>query len=327
MAGGARRLPGPPRLSTPAASVVIPNWNGAALLPTCLDGLRRQSVPDFETILVDNASRDESVSLVSQHYPEVRLTRLSRNFGFAGAVNAGIQAARAGTVVLLNSDTEVAPVWLEALLSGFADHPDAGMVASRIMLFDRRDVFHSAGDLYGRDGVPRNRGVWEGDRGQYERREYVFGACGCGAAYRRSLFSDVGVFDERFFFNLEDVDLAWRAQQLGYRCLYEPRALVYHHLSATGGGRVASFYTGRNTLAVLLRDVPTPLLARHWRGMLRAQLQVSTDALRAWRGEAARARLRGQLAGLAFGLSLLPERREIERRRRVPLDYLESLLA
>jgi GT2 family glycosyltransferase len=313
-------------VSLPAATVVIPNWNGASLLPTCLDALRRQSIRDFETVLADNASGDDSLPLVRERYPEVSVVALARNFGFAGAVNAGIQAARAPVVVPLNSDTEVAPGWLEALLSALESDPQTGMVASRIMLFDRRDVFHSAGDEYGQDGIPRNRGVWETDHGQYDRREYVFGPCGCAPAYRRALLADTGLFDERFFAYLEDVDLAWRAQLLGYRCLYEPEALVYHKLSATGGGRTASYYTGRNTLAVLAKDLPTPILRRHWRAMLVAQLRVAADALRAWRGEAARARLRGQLAGLSFALRLLPERRQLQRRRQVSVEYLESLL-
>ncbi|MGQ9555544.1 MAG: glycosyltransferase family 2 protein [Anaerolineae bacterium] len=313
-------------MSRPTASVIIPNWNGASLLPTCLDALRRQTATSFETILVDNASRDQSLSLVREHYPEVRVLALAHNLGFAGGVNAGIRVASSDIIVLLNNDTEAAPQWLEALLNALADDPGAGMVASRMMLFDRRNVFHSAGDLYGRDGIPRNRGVWEKDRGQYDQRQYVFGPCGGGAAYRRAMLADAGPFDERFVSYLEDVDMAWRGQLLGYCCLYEPKALLYHHLSATGGGTRASYYTGRNTIGVLAKDVPAPLLRRHWPAMLRAQLRVATDAVRAWRGQAARARLRGQIAGVSFALRLLPARKQVQSSRRVSIDYLESLL-
>ena len=313
-------------MTSPPVSVVIPNWNGEALLPTCLDALRRQTCRDFETIVVDNASRDGSVRLLQERYPEVTIITLQSNLGFAGAVNAGIMAARGDILALLNNDTEASPGWLEALLSAFRNHSAIGMVASRIMLFDQRHVFHSAGDLYGRDGIPRNRGVWEEDRGQYASREYVFGPCGGAAAYSRQLMLDAGLFDERFFAYLEDVDMAWRAQLLGYRCLYEPEALVYHRLSATGGGPTASFYTGRNTLAVIYKDVPPELTRRYWRHMLQAQLRISADAIRSWRGAAARARLRGQLAGIPFSLSLARSRKEQQRRRRASLEYLESLL-
>lgn len=308
------------------ASVVIPNWNGVDLLPTCLDSLRRQTERAFETIVVDNASTDASVELINRDYPEVRVVALDRNRGFTGGVNAGIMAARGEVVALLNTDVEAHPRWLEAVLSAFEDDPRVGMVASRIMLFDRRHVFNSAGDQYGRDGIPRNRGVWEEDRGQYSRREYVFGPCGGAAAYRKSVLLDAGLFDERLFMYLEDVDLAWRAQSLGYRCLYEPEAVVYHRLSATGGGTLASYYTGRNTVAVLVKNMPGPLLRRHWRSIVAAQGRIALDALRAWRGEAARARLRGLAAAVPFSLTLLSARRQVQRRRRVSLDYLQSLL-
>ncbi|NPV07251.1 MAG: glycosyltransferase family 2 protein [Anaerolineae bacterium] len=311
---------------TVRASVVIPNWNGARLLPTCLDSLRAQTEPSFETIVVDNASEDDSVALVRRDYPEVRLIALDRNRGFTGGVNAGIMAAQGEVVALLNTDVEAHPKWLRALLAAFEVDPQVGMVASRIMLFDRRDAFHSAGDQYGRDGIPRNRGVWEQDRGQFSQRAYVFGPCGGAAAYRKSLLLDAGLFDERLFMYLEDVDLAWRAQLLGYRCLYEPQAVVYHRLSASGGGTLSSFFTGRNTVAVVVKDLPGPLLRRHWRCIVRAQGRVAGDALRAWRGAAARARLRGLLAAIPFSLRLLSARRLVQRRRRVPLEYLESLL-
>ncbi|MHB0876062.1 MAG: glycosyltransferase family 2 protein, partial [Anaerolineae bacterium] len=294
----------------PAASVVIPNYNGVSLLPGCLDALRRQSRSDFETIVVDDASTDGSLALLSKRYPEVRLVPLARNRGFTGAVNAGIAAAQGETIVLLNSDTEATPAWLEALLGAFAVDPGVGMVASRMMLFDRRDVFHSAGDLYGRDGIPRNRGVWQQDRGQYDASAYVFGPCGGAAAYSRAMLEQVGTLDERLHMYLEDVDMAWRGQLRGFRCLYAPDARLYHMLSATGGGHLSSYYTGRNTIAVIAKDVPGPLLRRYWPRMLRAQLRVARDAVRAWRGEAARARLRGQFAGLRLAAGLRQARRQ-----------------
>ena len=308
------------------ASVVIPTWNGASLLPPCLEALRAQTCQDFETIVVDNGSRDASLAILAEHYPEVRVIALPRNTGYTGAVNAGIRAARSDIVIAFNNDVEAGPTWIEALLSSLDRHPEVGMAASRIMLHDRRNVFHSAGDLFGRDGIPRNRGVWEEDRGQYDRQEYVFGPCGGAAAYRRALLEDTGPFDERLFMYLEDVDMAWRGQLLGYPCLYEPRAVVYHRLSASGGGTVASYFTGRNTIAVLLKDMPSPLLRRHWQAIVKAQLRIASDALRSWRGQAARARLRGQLAGIPLALKLRRSRAEIQARRRASLDYLESLL-
>ncbi len=317
---------GEPTEDLPLVSVVIPNWNGACYLPTCLEALRRQRYPAREVILVDNASSDESRALVVRDYPEVRLLALPENRGFAGAVNAGILAARGEIVALLNNDTEADPHWLSELERALATHPDAGSAASKIRLFDRRDTIHSAGDSYRADGIPANRGVWQKDVGQFDHEEYVFGGCGGAVAYRRALLDQVGLFDERFFFNCEDVDLAWRAQLAGWRCIYVPTAVVYHHLSATGGGVTASYYTGRNTLWVLAKDVPGPLIRRHWPAMLRAQARIACEALRAWRGAAARARLRGQLAGLAGLPGMLRVRRAVQATRRIATAELERLL-
>jgi GT2 family glycosyltransferase len=136
----------------------------------------------------------------------------------------------------------------------------------------------------------------------------------------------VGWLDESFFMYCEDVDLAWRQQLAGWRTVFAPRAVVFHHLGASGGGVTASYYTGRNSIYVIVKNMPGPLLLKYWPAILAAQLRVSRDALLAWRGAAARARLRGQLAGLLTWPRMLSKRRAIQRSRSVPIRYLESLL-
>jgi len=305
------------------ASVVIPNWNGAHHLPVCLDALRAQTYRNLEVVVVDGASTDGSQELVAGQYPEVRLLALPRNLGLTGANNAGFRAAGGEILVSLNNDTEACPHFVEALVDALLAHPEAGMAASKMLLFDRRDTIHSAGDGYGVDGIPFNRGVWQRDEGQFDEPGWVFGGCGGAVAYRRAMLDEIGPFDESFFMYCEDVDLNWRAQLAGWRCWYTPGAVVYHKLSATGGGPIASYYTGRNTLWVIAKNYPGALLRRHWRRVATAQARVTRDALGAWRGEAARARLRGQLAGLA-GWRRLRRRRPTVRR--ASDAYIESLL-
>lgn len=312
----------------PLVSVIIPNWNGAQHLPDCLDSLRRQRHRRFEVILVDNGSTDESLAMLARDYAAVRLIPLGENRGFAPACNLGMRAARGEILVLLNNDTAVDPGWLEALVSTFARHPGAGAVASKMLLFDRRDHLHTAGDLYRLDGTPGNRGVWQRDEGQFDDEVPVFSACGGSAAYRRAMLDEVGLLDELFFFSCEDVDLGWRAQLAGWSCMYAPQAVVYHKLSATGAGVVNSFYDGRNFIYLIVKDYPWSLLRRHWRAVLRAQWRITRDALRAWRGAAARARLRGQLAGLLGIPRMLRARRAVQRTRRVSdADLLRILTA
>jgi len=310
----------------PLISVIIPNWNGAVHLPTCLQALRRQTYPNYEVIVVDNGSSDESLQILERDFPEVRVVALPFNRGFAGAANEGIRAAGGELIALLNNDTEAEPGWLAALAEALERHHEAGMAASKLLLFDRRDVLHSAGDFYRVDGVPGNRGVWEKDEGQYDHDVWVFGACGGAAAYRRSMLEETGLFDEDLFAFCEDVDLAWRAQLLGYRCVFVPQARVYHKVSATGGGKLASFYVGRNFIWVIAKNYPSSLLRKYWPRVVGAQLRIAGEALRAWRGEAARARLRGQLAGLLGLGRMLRKRRAIQQARRVSDEYLESIL-
>jgi GT2 family glycosyltransferase len=313
-------------------SVVVPNWNGAPHLPVCLDSLRGQTYSPVEIIVVDNNSEDGSLALLRRDYPEVKVIPLQENRGYAGGVNAGIQEAKGEILVVLNNDTEADPSWLEELSGAMQRHSKAGSATSKILLFDQRGTLHSAGDLYGVDGVPINRGVWEDDEGQYNQEETVFSPCGGACAIRRGMLEDLArrgqeqPFDEAFFAYCEDVDLGWRAQLAGYECVYVPSAVVYHRLSATGGGKIASYYTGRNFLYVLAKDYPFSLFKKYWGRILRAQLRISWEAVKAWRGEAARARLRGQLAGLWALPGLLRKRRTVQATRSASDAYLERAL-
>lgn len=312
-------------VAPPHISVIIPNWNGAHHLPACLDSLRRQAYHDFEVLVVDNASVDGSMEILAQ-YPEFRVLAQTRNLGFTGACNAGLAAAQGTIRVLLNNDTETHPHWLTAVAAAFADHPEVGLVASKMLLFDRRDILHTAGDYVTPDGLAHNRGIWCKDAGQYNRPTYLFSACGGSAAYRASMLDEIGLLDDDFFFSFEDVDLAWRAQLAGWRCLFAPEAIVYHKLKASGGGKTASFYDGRNRIYTLIKNYPSDMWRDHRREVIGAQLKLVRDALRACRGIEARATLRGIAAGLLGGVKMLRKRRVVQATRKVDRLYLERLM-
>jgi GT2 family glycosyltransferase len=307
-------------------SVVIPTWNGAHHLPVCLNALRRQTLSPYEVILVDNASADDTRELITRDYPEVKLIALPSNQRFAGACNAGIRASKGEAVALLNNDTEADEHWLERVAHALRQHPEAGFVASKLRLFDQRDKLHSAGDFYSARGVPGNRGVWQVDEGQFDA-PFVFGACGAASVYRRSLLDKVGLLDETFEFSCEDVDLDWRAQLAGYKCAFAHDAIVYHKVSATGGGVVNSYYDGRNFIWLLVKDVPGEVWRKHVGSILREQFKITFDALKAWRGEAARNRLKGQLAGLLGIPKMLAARRQVQRARVIDAERVFGLLS
>jgi GT2 family glycosyltransferase len=220
----------------PLVSVVIPNLNGKEMLLACLRSLERQSLKDFEVVLVDNGSTDGSVEAVKREFPWLGAVIENRsNLGFAKACNQGIEAAGGEFIALLNNDTETHPDWLAELVRAAGANPDVGMFASKTLIFDQRDTIDTAGHLIYRDGLNRGRGRLEVDRGQYDAKTDVLSPSGCAALFRSKMFDDIGTFDEHHFAYGDDIDIGIRARLAGWACVFVPGAVVYHMYSATTG--------------------------------------------------------------------------------------------
>ena len=312
--------------SPPFISVIIPNYNGSRHLPDLFAGLNAQSFTDFETILADDASSDDSVAWVEKNAPQARILASRQNRGFVASINRSASAALGRVIVLLNNDTQPDPAFLAELAKTICAHPRAGIVAAKLLLFDERDRIHTAGDMMGRDGIPRNRGVWTIDSGQFDGSHEVFGGCGGAMAVRREVWQALEGFDEDYWMYLEDADFSFRAQLMGWQTVFAPGARVYHKLGASGGDGLSSFYVGRNTLWTLAKNMPTPLLLRHAQQIFTAQLSIAADALRNFRGRAARARLRGQAAGLLGLPRLLRKRAAVQARSTRHAEEIDRLL-
>lgn len=243
-------------------TIVIPNYNGKKYLNNCLDALATQSFQDFETILVDNASTDGSVSYVKACYPNVCIVRSSKNRGFAGAANAGVRRASSPYVVLLNNDTVADSNFLLHLVCAIEQSDNIFSVSSRMLNLYAPDLIDSAGDLYTLPGYAVCRGMGLTAR-CYQRADRIFSACGGAAIYRRTLFFKLGGFDERFFAYLEDVDLGYRAKLSGYENRYCPGAIVYHARGGTAGTGYTPFkvyYSARNNVWLNYKNMPRPQL-------------------------------------------------------------------
>jgi GT2 family glycosyltransferase len=213
-------------------SVIIPNWNGRRHLPECLESLSAQRFGSFEVLLVDNASDDGSVAWVRARHPEVRVIERADNGGFSRAVNLGVLCSRAEYVAFLNNDTAADPEWLAALVEAL-DRLPFDIAASMILLYDTPELLNAAGDVYDlRRLAGRNRGFGE-PASRYLASGRVLGACAGAALYRRSLFDDVGLFDEDFFLMSEDTDFNLRCLIAGKRCVYVPGARVRHKLGVS----------------------------------------------------------------------------------------------
>jgi len=296
-------------ISHPRVTIIIPNWNGAHLLPACLDSLRNQTCRESRVVVVDNGSSDGSCRLLREHYPEVDVIALDQNVGFAAGVNAGIRACASEYVVLLNNDTEVAPDWLMRAVSELDRSPQYAFAASKILDFKDRELIDTVADGFSWFGVPFKVGEGERDCGQYEAPFEIFSACAAASFYRRSLFDDIGYFDEDFFAYVEDVDISIRAVLAGYRGVAIPAAKVFHIGTASSGGGPSAFtvrLSTRNVWWTMIKCMPPARLAVMLPASLVAQAALVAHTLltdsRPW----LRRNMPAYFAGLADAIRGLP---------------------
>ena len=241
-------------------TVVIPNWNGMKFLKTCMDALMRQDTDDFEILVIDNASSDESVSFIRSNYPNVRVEVMEENLGFAGGVNEGIRLSETPYVLLLNNDTEADPSFVGKLTEAIDSDPRIFSVSACMLKFYDREHFDDAGDLYTVLGWGAQRAVDQPkDAPKYRKRAEVFSACAGAAIYRKAVFDEIGLFDRNHFAYLEDIDVGYRALIYGYRNVYEPEAVVYHIGSGTTGSKYNDFkvrLSARNNDWLIRKNMP-----------------------------------------------------------------------
>lgn len=223
-------------MTSPVAIVVV-TWNGRDEIEACLASAFADS--PAEVVVVDNGSHDGTPEFVAERFPRATLVRQARNTGFAAGCNAGVAASRAPYVLFLNSDAKLLPGYLSTLVAALEQDEKLASATGKLFYEDNGQRYiDSAGiDLCAYALRPLDRGFGEVDRGQYDEREYIFGPSGAAALYRRSALERVGpqAFDEVLFAYYEDVDLAWRLNNLGFRHLYEPRALAMHRRRGAGG--------------------------------------------------------------------------------------------
>jgi len=288
------------------ATVVIVTWNGAQLLPACLDSVLPQGA---QVVVVDNASADDTLQLLNDRYPGVRVVRSMSNSGFAGGVAQALAVVDTPITVLLNNDATARDGWLRALLEE-VDSPEVAAVSSKLLLPD--GLLNSAGGYVTHDGYGHDIGFRETDHGQYDAPTEVMYACGAAAAFRTAALRSIGGVDPRFFLYYEDVDLSWRLRLAGYSVRYSPAAVAVHqHSASTGAGSLLhTYYTERNRLATLVRCATAGLA---WRALLRYPLTTVSVALFESRAKA-RVRVRAYVAFLRWLPHLLADRRAVQVR-------------
>jgi GT2 family glycosyltransferase len=308
----------------PQVSVIVVNWNGKALLYDCLGPLSRQQGVTCELILVDNGSSDGSVAWVRTKFPQIKLVQLSSNRGFTGGNLAGLEAAQGEFIALVNNDTRADERCLSELLLPMIRDSQVGISAAKLLL-DGTEVINSAGVGLTTAAVGFDRGYGE-NSSLYDVPEYVFGACAAGVLYRRSMLEEIGFLDNDFFLYSEDVDLSFRAQIAGWKCIYVPSAIVYHKLNTTAGklSDLHVYYHTRNLEFVWVKNTPIKLMIRYFHHKIFQE--IGAFCYLCLRHGKWKPFFRAKRDALKMLPVLIRKRREIQARCRVSTTYLQSML-
>ena len=305
-------------------SLIVVNWNGERFLKHCLSALSSQTYADCEIILVDNGSSDDSVSLVKANFSEVKIVELAENRGFTGGNAAGLNVASGKFIALVNNDAWAERDWLERLLQPMLGDPTVGICASKLII-EGTDRIDSAGDGATTAGVGFNRGHWV-DHRKYGTLEPVLGACAAASLYRRKMIDEIGFLDDDFFLYDEDVDLSFRAQLAGWKCVYVPDAILQHKGNATSV-RLSDthvYYHTRNLEFVWIKNMPTGLILRFAHHKILQEL--GSFCYLCLRHMKWRAFFRAKRDALKMLPVMLKKRKQIQERRRVSNDYIRRLL-
>lgn len=319
-------MPTPSGEAAPQLSVAVLSYDGRHLLEVILPSLARQRFRDFEVIVVDNGSRDDTVAWLGEHWPQVQIVSLPQNVGVTAALNVCARSGRGELVALLNNDLELEPDCLGELVAALGAYPLAGWAGAKLRDFEQRDVLDGAGDVFTWAATGGRRGHGERDVGQYDQPRAIFGACGGAALYRRTVLEQVGEFDEDFFAFYEDVDWNLRAQLAGFSCRYVPSAVVYHMGSATIGRGLSDFtryHLWRNTLWIIVKDLPAGALIRHAPQLLLGQLVNLAVAVRDRKLSIWSRVWHDALRGLP---RMLRKRRRVQSQRSIKASTLERLV-
>ncbi|WP_298496534.1 glycosyltransferase family 2 protein [uncultured Algibacter sp.] len=255
-------------------AVVILNWNGKKLLKQFLPSVIQHS-KGADIYIADNASTDDSITFIKTNYPTIKIIQNKNNGGYAKGYNDALKMVDADIFCLLNSDVEVTQNWLNPVIETFKEHKNTAIIQPKILDYNKKEYFEYAGAAGGfidKYGYPYCRGrifdTLEKDLGQYNDTTEIFWATGACLFIKSNIFNTLNGFDEHFFAHMEEIDLCWRAKNLGYSIKYVGKSKVYHVGGATlkNTNPKKTYLNFRNSLITLTKNangfVPGKLLIR-----------------------------------------------------------------
>ena len=324
-------------MSSPAISVTIVTYNSARFIQQCLYYVLAQSFKDVEVIVVDNLSSDETPQILRGFEGQVQVVYNKENTGFVGGQNQAMELARGAWILALNPDVRLSPDFLSSVLAAGKANEQIGTVCGKLLAMQadfkipEMPVLDSTGIYFTPSLRHFDRGSKQPDHGQYETPEYVFGATGAAALYRREMIEDVSLssdfFDSDFFAYREDADVAWRAQLLGWKCIYTPHATAYHVRSVLPSNRQSlpaaiNMHSVKNRFLMRINNITASLYKQHfWAITSRDVVVVAGCLLREWSS------LRAFFIVLRNWRKSWRKRQEIMRRRRTHDAYMAAWFA
>ena len=275
-------------------AIAVVTYNSASFIRRCLEYVFEQDYSPYEVIVIDNASQDSTPAILREFESRIRAVYNRENVGFAAGQNQAIALTQAAWILTLNPDTRLARDFLSRLVEAGEADPSAGSVCGKLLAMSPdfeplpEPVFDSTGIYFTPNQRHFDRGSRQPDRGQYERAEYVFGATGAACLYRRAMIEDISIdgefFDPDFFAYREDADVAWRAQLLGWKCLYTPLARAHHVRSVLPVNRrsvspVVNMHSVKNRWLLRIKNMTGPLYRRYWLAITWRDLVVVAGCL------------------------------------------------
>jgi GT2 family glycosyltransferase len=257
-------------IKLPYVSIIVLNYNGKKYIKRCIECVLNSEYDNFELVVVDNNSTDNSFDIVRNefHDDRIKLIRNKKNVGFASGNNVGANYAKGQYFVFLNIDTEVHPKWLIELIDVMESDPTIGAAQSKLLSLDDNSIFDSAGDYLDFYGFSfRRGGDWlEKDSGQYDTMQDIFSARGAAVITRKEIVKEIGLFDDDYFLAFEDIDFCWRVKLYGKRIVFVPNSIVYHKgagISSTVPDSFKNMHGTKNIIMTMIKNYDTTHMIKY----------------------------------------------------------------
>ncbi len=308
------------------ATIIVVTWNNLKLTIECLKSLQKQNFKEFKVLLIDNASADQTPKFIKLKFPSVEVIKLGKNLGFSKAVNEGIKISKTEYVIVINNDTILDKNFIGYLINFLDKNKNYCACTSKMINMFNRKKIAAAGDFMNDIGQSFSRGFGD-EIDKLNKPEEVFLVTGGASIFRRKVFDDIGYFDEDFFIYGEDTDWCFRAQLMGYKFFYDPKAIIFHHCKASSKkmNKIIDYFHYRNMKIIIIKNFPLTLFFKKWRFLKIPLVQLHMAFYLLINGNFLQA-LSADFWIIKNLFKLIKKRSLIQAKRKVSVNYIDNWL-